>query len=317
MRNYSQRRARSIFLLTALVLVAAGIGIGWGIGQYRKNRETAPPPHLSPAPGGEGARSEGVASKRGELLFQTSCANCHGPDGRGDGISAATLTPPPRDFSARPWRFEPTKESIRRVILSGIPGTAMPASQGTLAEADVDLLVQHVYELATSRPLIEYEPSPDEKLLQSAGFVDLQGTDPPPLSVSDVMGRVMKLTDMKGKTVIINFWSTTCIHCLKDMPGLRKLEGEYASRGLAILYVCADADNPKDAQAILDKHAPGTTGLTEPTGLGLVRFEVQALPSAWLIGPDGKAIGRTTGSVDWHSPDLLKLIDRWLPKDRK
>ena len=303
MTSHSQRHARLSFVMTAVALSAAAVGIGWAIGQLRKHRE--PTPTFAPRP---------VASKRGALLYQTTCANCHGPDGRGDGVSAVTLKPPPRDFAARPWRFEPTKESIRRVILTGIPSTAMPASQGILAEADLDVLVEHVYELAMSRPSVAYEPSADEQLLKAAGFVNLQGADPPTLTATDVTGRVTKLTDLKGKMVIVNFWGTTCAHCLKEMPSLRNLEAEYSARGLTILYVCADADDPKDAQALLDKHVPGTRGLTEETGLGLARFEVQTLPTIWIIGPDGKAIGRTSGAMNWHSPDLLNLIDHWLPQ---
>ena len=194
-----QRRARLSFALKAVVLVAVAAGIGWSIGEFRKNRKTTPPAEPQP-----------IASKRGALLYQTVCANCHGPEGKGDGVSAAALQPPPRDFAARPWRFEPTKEAIRRVIRLGVSGTAMPGSEGALAEADLDALVEYVYDLATSRPTVAEEPSLEEQLLKAAGLVNLHGSDPPPLRVSDVSGRITQLADLRGKLVVVHFWGTAC-----------------------------------------------------------------------------------------------------------
>src|SRR5215469_8018503 len=62
---------------------------------------------------------------RGEILFQIHCAKCHGPEGHGDPEALAMQKPPPRDFARRPWRFEATLDSIRRITVEGIPGTAM------------------------------------------------------------------------------------------------------------------------------------------------------------------------------------------------
>jgi mono/diheme cytochrome c family protein len=301
MMSNASRSSRWRFLLTALALGGAALGIGWGVGELRKQPAAAP---------------SSVAFSRGELLYQTGCANCHGADGRGDGVSSAALKPPPRDFAARPWRFEPTKASIRSVILTGIPGTAMPASQVNLSDVDLDLLVEHVHGLATSRPHVVYEPPLEEQRLRVAGFTDLRGITPPPLTVSNESGQATTLADLRGRLVIVHFWGTTCVHCMQGMPALSKLETEYAPRGLTVLHVCADADASKEAQALLDKHVSGVQAHTDKTGLGLARFEVQTLPTVWLIAPDGTAIGRTSGAVDWHSPGLVQLLDHWLPMPR-
>ena len=86
---------------------------------------------------------------------------------------------------------------------------------------------------------------------------------------------------------------------------------------MTVLHVCADADDVKEAQALLDKHVPGTQALTDETGLLLARFAVQALPIIWLIGPDGKAVGRASGVVDWRSPPLIQLLNHWLPLPKR
>jgi thiol-disulfide isomerase/thioredoxin len=206
-----------------------------------------------------------------------------------------------------------THDSILKVTLDGIPGTAMPGSRAALAAADIDPLVQHVYRLAMTQPPTSHPPALEERLLGDSGFVDLRGTEPPPLKAADAAGRVLKLSELKGQLVLVNFWGTGCIHCLKEMVKLREVEAALAGRPLTVLYICADADDAAAAQLLADHAAPGVRTFVDHTGVGLARFEVQTLPTVWLIGPDGKAIGRAHGARDWHAPALRHLIEDWLP----
>jgi peroxiredoxin len=260
---------------------------------------------------GSGGEESGRVS--GEVFFQVQCASCHGPEGRGDGPSAVTLRPPPHDFAVRPWRSDPSRESIRKVILDGIPGTAMPGSRGTLAEQDLDSLVEHVYRLATAGPSLRRDLSPEARLLEDAGLVDLRGTVTPALTVHDAAGRVVKLADLEGRLVLLHFWGTGCLHCLKEMPHLRDLESSLAGRPFSVLHVCADADDVQQAQAVADRSSRGVRALVDESGISLARFEVQALPAVWLIGPDGRAIGRSQGARNWSDPALRAVIEHWLP----
>jgi mono/diheme cytochrome c family protein/thiol-disulfide isomerase/thioredoxin len=293
------------FLLFAIAAVGIAVGIGWAAGKMR--RDATPPAANKPEP------VPATAANRGEMLFITYCSSCHGPEGHGDGQSALTLRPPPRDFAARPWRFAVTRESIRKVTLDGIPGTAMPASRAALTPADVDAIVEHVLHLATSQPTIAHQPTVGETLLRDAGFVDLRGTDPPPLVVADMAGKETKLSDLKGRTVLLHFWGTSCVHCVKELPHLKALEAALAGRGFTVLHICAEADDHEAAQAVVDRVAPGLRVFTDASGLAPARFEAQTLPTVWIIGPDGKAIGRASGMKDWSAPPLRKLIEHALP----
>lgn len=298
--------SRLSFPLLAAALVLATVAAGWGIGTWRKRAQA--PAHAAPvsppAPVAAGA-------DRGPLVYQMYCASCHGPDGHGDGSAAAALRPPSRDFAARPWRFAPTPEVIRKVTLEGIPGTAM-ASFRTLPPADLDAVVAHVERLATAGPVREKPTSEDGRLLAAAGFTDLTGTAPPPLSLLDARERPTRLSDLKGQLVVLHFWGTGCTHCIKEIPTLDRLEREHAGR-LKVLHICTDADTPADAQQVLDKLVPGATAHTEATGIGAARYEVQALPTVWLIAPDGTAVGRSSGAKDWTAAPLTGLLSRWLP----
>ncbi|HZZ80563.1 MAG TPA: c-type cytochrome [Gemmataceae bacterium] len=278
--------------LLALAVASLLAGVGWGVGRWRETP-------LAPT------------SSTGALLYQVHCASCHGPEGRGDGSMAGNQRP--RDFAARPWRFEPTPDSIKHVTRVGIPGAAMPAFGSSLSATDIDALAEHVHHLATQSPAKEEVPSENERLLRDAGFTDLRGAQPPPLTLTTSAGKTITLADLRSKLAILHFWGTGCVHCVKEIPPLQQLEK--SRPGLVCLHVCTDEDVPAAAQKSLDRFAKDAVACTDTTGLGLARYEIHALPTAWLIAPDGKAIAKSTGARDWQSPAVLKLLDRWLPKE--
>jgi len=65
-----------------------------------------------------------------------------------------------------------------------------------------------------------------------------QGVKPAPrLELKDVEGRSLRLSDYKGKVVLLNFWATWCAPCRAEMPDLVKWQREYKSRGLQVIGV--------------------------------------------------------------------------------
>ncbi|QDU30113.1 Thiol-disulfide oxidoreductase ResA [Anatilimnocola aggregata] len=251
---------------------------------------------------------------RGEIVFQIHCAKCHGPDGRGDGEGAAKLKPPPRDFAVRPWRFEPTKDKIREVTLHGIAGTAMPSAKGAIEGVDLEAVVDHVFLLATRQPPIVQQVTPEAHLLQTAGFYPANGQQPAPqLEVVDAAGVKRTLSEQKGKLVLLNFWGTNCEHCLKKLPQLNQLDEEFRKQGLVVWNVCADVESAAEAQELVGRVAPGVQTSVDESGLANGRFEVQALPTVWLIDSTGNVIGRSQGVQDWTRPEMKAVIKHYLP----
>jgi thiol-disulfide isomerase/thioredoxin len=65
-----------------------------------------------------------------------------------------------------------------------------------------------------------------------------QGEKPAPeLELKDVKGRALRLSDYKGKVVLLNFWATWCAPCRAEMPDLVKWQREYKSKGLQVIGV--------------------------------------------------------------------------------
>jgi peroxiredoxin len=64
-----------------------------------------------------------------------------------------------------------------------------------------------------------------------------QGVKSPSLTLKSIEGRTVRLSDYRGKVVLINFWATWCAPCRAEMPDLVKLQREYGKEGLQIIGV--------------------------------------------------------------------------------
>lgn len=82
--------------------------------------------------------------KRGEKLFQSNCAFCHGGDGTGKNWIGTFLDPHPRDLTAPASLAGLTRQTLATRIREGIPGTAMPAWKGLLNDEQIQDLIHYI-----------------------------------------------------------------------------------------------------------------------------------------------------------------------------
>lgn len=287
-----------MLILAGAGLFAIAVVVGLMVGKKRNRSEI---------------QATGQLISRGQLLYQGMCASCHGPDGRGDGISARNMISQPRDFSLRTWKTNIDLDSIKKVVVQGIPGTLMPGVKNGLSEPDLDALANHVLKLADQTPpQIGKVFSKPEQIARDAGFVLLSRNNAPVLQLEDESGNKIKLSDFRGKTIMIHFWGVQCPHCLKEMKALMALEKSFQGKSFAMLNVCVDEQDAKSAQDTANKFAPGIKVLVESSGIGLAHYEVQALPAFWFIDGDGKTFARSTGAKDWASNECRKFIENLL-----
>ena len=124
---------------------------------------------------------------RGKTLFANSCTQCHGAIGRGDGPSAATMNPKPRNLTGSDgWKNGPDMPGIFKTISEGIKGTSM-SSFDHLARKDRMALVHYVQSLASSRPKTG---SPQAMQALTAQLASTEETIPNRIPVSTAMARL-------------------------------------------------------------------------------------------------------------------------------
>ena len=135
----------------------------------------------------------------------------------------------------------------------------------------------------------------------------------PDLTFDDGSGTPKKLSDWRGKTVLVNLWATWCVPCRKEMPALDELQGKLGGDNFDVVAInidTRDLDKPKrflsDAglsrlSYFADKKAKVFQEL-KSVGRALGK------PTSVLVDGQGCEIATIAGPAEWASPDAVKLI---------
>lgn len=133
-----------------------------------------------------------------------------------------------------------------------------------------------------------------------------------PLNVFyDGAGAEKRLSDFRGKVVLVNLWATWCAPCITEMPTLAALADAYKGRAFELVAISVDRNDMK-ARAVgdLEKLAGDRLAFYHDPG-SAIAFEVKAqgMPTSILYDRNGQEIARLAGEADWSSAEARALID--------
>ena len=133
----------------------------------------------------------------------------------------------------------------------------------------------------------------------------------PDFELERVGGGKVKLSDHRGKVVIMNFWSKVCAPCLQEMPALAdlasRLEGD---AGVVVITVSTDesVEDVSDTLRSVLGAEPSFLALVDPEAKVVTeRYGTKLYPETWFIDPEGVIRARFDGVRDWQSPMIVDL----------
>jgi peroxiredoxin len=135
----------------------------------------------------------------------------------------------------------------------------------------------------------------------------------PSFSLKDMQGNTVTSESLKGKVVVLNFWTKTCGPCLEEMPELAELTKIVRDRpDVAIIAVSTD-EGPEDVKPTLQSvlREPPPFPVLFDSDLRVVRekFGTRLFPETWFIDKQGIIRARFDGAREWTSPLFVNFID--------
>jgi thiol-disulfide isomerase/thioredoxin len=109
-------------------------------------------------------------------------------------------------------------------------------------------------------------------------------------------GKLVKLSDYKGKAVLLNFWATWCEPCKVEMPWFVEFQKQYGGQGLEVVGVAQDDSGADAIKKFAQTMGVNYTILEGKNSVGNA-YGAEFLPTTVYIGRDGKVVDRVTGLV--------------------
>jgi cytochrome c biogenesis protein CcmG/thiol:disulfide interchange protein DsbE len=142
------------------------------------------------------------------------------------------------------------------------------------------------------------DPQPTAYLLSSPPPIGLKvGATAPEFSVTnddgtttqlmDLNGNPIRLADLRGKAVWVNFWTTWCPPCQSEVPILRDVSARYKDQGLVLVAISVQETSPADVAAYAARYQLGYTIGFDGTGAIFHAYKAYGLPTQIFIDPNG------------------------------
>lgn len=135
----------------------------------------------------------------------------------------------------------------------------------------------------------------------------------PNFSLKDLHGSTVSLDSLRGKVVVLNFWTKTCGPCLEEMPALAELTKIIRDRpDVVVLAVSVDQgpDDVKDTlQTVLREEPPFRLAFDPDSEVVAGKFGTRLFPETWFIDKRGVIRARFDGAREWTNPLVVNYID--------
>jgi peroxiredoxin len=131
---------------------------------------------------------------------------------------------------------------------------------------------------------------------QPISSTDAKGKQAPDFSLQDLQGKQVKLSDFRGKAVLLNFWATFCGPCKVEMPWLVELQKQYGPQGFEIVGVALDDSGKEAIEKFAKEMGVNYTILQGQDAVGDA-YGAVGLPATYYIDRNGKIIDSALGLV--------------------
>ncbi|WP_316398639.1 thiol:disulfide interchange protein TlpA [Bradyrhizobium sp. 33ap4] len=135
----------------------------------------------------------------------------------------------------------------------------------------------------------------------------------PDLTFEDANGQPKKLSDWRGKTVLVNLWATWCVPCRKEMPALDSLQTKLGGKDFEVVAINIDTRDPDKPKNFLKEANLTSLGYFSDQKAKVFQDlknigKALGMPTSVLVDGKGCEIANIAGPAEWASDDAIKLV---------
>jgi peroxiredoxin len=138
------------------------------------------------------------------------------------------------------------------------------------------------------------------------------GAPAPDFVLKSVDGKDVRLSDYRGRVVLLNFWATWCPPCRSEMPSIESLSRKMNGYDFAILAVSIDGFETSQLKNMIAPNHYSFTILHDPEQKVADMYLITGIPTTYIIDKDGVIVDKSVGAEYWDSADrvgqLMSLV---------
>jgi peroxiredoxin len=114
-------------------------------------------------------------------------------------------------------------------------------------------------------------------------------------ALRDLDGRTVRLSEFRGKVVLLDFWATWCPPCRKEVPHFKALHSKYASQGLVVVGVALDREGISVVRPFVREHGVSWITVLGDEAVVEAYGGIESIPTTFVVDRDGRVAERMTG----------------------
>jgi len=134
------------------------------------------------------------------------------------------------------------------------------------------------------------------------------GLPAPNFTFPGLDGKMVSLSDHRGKVVLLNIWATWCPPCVEEMPSIQRLYEELGGEDFEILAVSIDNSGAKVVAPFMKKYKLSFPALLNPEGTVQTLYGTTGVPESFIIDKEGILVQKVIGSRNWAAPEAIRFF---------
>jgi thiol-disulfide isomerase/thioredoxin len=147
-----------------------------------------------------------------------------------------------------------------------------------------------------------------DQLFGDMGVSKISQALPVEITLMDLNGRPVSLSEFRGKTVFLNFWTTWCFDCRIEMPVMEKLHQKFKNKDFAMVTI--NLQEPvSQVKQFFKNYKLTFTALLDSDGEVGAHFRITAIPTTFILNKQGIIIGKAFGPRKWDGKKAFALFE--------
>jgi len=136
-----------------------------------------------------------------------------------------------------------------------------------------------------------------------------EGKPAPDFTLVDLAGQKTRLSDLRGKVVLVNFWATWCPPCREEIPSMANLNRIMAGKPFRMLAISIDQGGKTAVEAYFSKSGKILPALLDTDGAISKLYGTTGVPETFVIDRKGVIIKKVIGALNWSDPEVVEFLN--------